>query len=78
VIFDVKKEEFRCKARIVAGGHTTDTPHAMLYASVVSRESVRIVLTLDSLNDLDVKIADIENEYLETPSTEKVWTMLDQ
>jgi hypothetical protein len=34
------------KARFAAGGHTTDTPHAMTYASVVSRESVRIALTL--------------------------------
>jgi hypothetical protein len=52
MIFDVKMEDFRRKARFVAGGHTTDTPHAMTYASVVSRESVRIALTLSALNDL--------------------------
>jgi hypothetical protein len=53
-------EDFRRKARFVAGGHTTDTPHAMTYASVVSRESVSISLTLAALNDLDVKMADIK------------------
>jgi hypothetical protein len=37
IIFDVKMEDFRRKARFVAGGHTTDTPHAMTYASVLSR-----------------------------------------
>jgi hypothetical protein len=37
MIFDVKMEDFRRKARFVTGGHTTDTPHAMNYASVVSR-----------------------------------------
>jgi hypothetical protein len=37
MIFDVKIEDFRLKARFFAGGHTTDTPHAMPYASVVSR-----------------------------------------
>jgi hypothetical protein len=37
MIFDVKMEYFRRKARFVAGGHTTDNPHAMTYASVVSR-----------------------------------------
>jgi hypothetical protein len=37
MIFDVKMEDFRRKARFVAGGHTTDTPHAMTYASVLSR-----------------------------------------
>jgi hypothetical protein len=31
MIFDVKMEYFRCKARFVAGEHTTDTPHAKLH-----------------------------------------------
>jgi hypothetical protein len=75
-IFDVKMEYFRRKSRFVAGGHTTDTPHAMRYASVVSRESVRIDLTLAALNDLNVKMADIENAYPTAPITEKIWTVL--
>jgi hypothetical protein len=37
MIYDVKMEDFRRKARFVAGGHTTYTPHAMTYTSVVSR-----------------------------------------
>jgi hypothetical protein len=69
-------EDFRRNARFIAGGHTTDTPHAMNYASVVSRESVRIALTLAALNDVDVKMADIENAYLTAPLTEKVCTVL--
>jgi hypothetical protein len=76
MIFDVKMEDFRHEARFVAGGHTTDTPHAMTYASVVYRESLRISLNLDALNNLDVKMADIENAYLTAPITEKVWTVL--
>jgi hypothetical protein len=47
MIFDVKMEDFHRKAIFVAGGHTTDTTHAMTYASVVSRDSLRIALTLD-------------------------------
>jgi hypothetical protein len=35
MIFDVKMEDFRCKAWFVAGGHTTDAPRVMTYASVV-------------------------------------------
>jgi hypothetical protein len=77
MIFDVNMEDLRRKARFFAGGHTTDTPHAMTYASVVSRESVRIALTLAALNDLDAKMADSENDYLMAPITEKVWTVLD-
>jgi hypothetical protein len=76
MIFDVKMEDLRRKERCAAGGHTTDTPHAMSYASIVSRESVRIALTLNALNDLDVKMADIENAYLKAPINEKVWTVL--
>jgi hypothetical protein len=37
---------------------------------------VRIALTLAALNDLDVKMADIENAYLTAPITEKVWTVI--
>jgi hypothetical protein len=76
IIFDVKMKDFRRNVRFVACGHTTDTPHAITYASVVSRESVRVTLTLAALNDLDVKMADIENVYLTAPLTEKVWTVL--
>ena len=46
IIFDVKMEDFRCKARLVAGGHMTETPAAMTYASVVYRKIVRLSLTL--------------------------------
>jgi hypothetical protein len=76
MIFDVKMEDFRCTARFVAGGHTTHTPHAMTFASIVSRELVRVALTLVALNDLDVKMVDIENAYLTAPVTEKVWNVL--
>jgi hypothetical protein len=76
MIFDVKMEDFWRKARFVAGGHTTYTPHAMTYASVVSRETVRVALTIAALNDVDVKMDDIENSYLTAPITEKVWTVL--
>jgi hypothetical protein len=76
MIFDVKMEDFRRNARFIAGGHTTDTPHAMTYASVVSRESLRIALTLAALSDVDVNMADIENAYLTAPVAEKVLTVL--
>jgi hypothetical protein len=76
MIFDFTMEDFRRNARFAACGHTTYTPHAMTYASVVSRESVKIALTLVALNDLDVKMADIYNAYLTARITDKVWTVL--
>ena len=57
-------ENFRRKAKKVADGHTTETPAVMTYASVVSKETVCIALTIASLNDLYVKGADIERTLL--------------
>ena len=76
MIFDVKMEDFRRKARFVAGGHTTETPKTLTYASVVGRETVRLALTLAALNDLEVKAADIMNAYITAPVTEKIYTVL--
>jgi hypothetical protein len=39
IVFDIKMD-FTRKARFIAGCHMTDTPAAMTYSSVVSRESV--------------------------------------
>ena len=76
MIFDIKMEYFRRKARYVAGGHATVAPPTLTYASVVSQESVRIALTLAALNDLEVKTSDIQNAYLTAPCSEKFWTTL--
>jgi hypothetical protein len=53
IIFDIKMD-FTRKVRFVAGGHTTDTPAAMTYSSVVSRESVRLGFLIAALNGLDI------------------------
>jgi hypothetical protein len=70
-IFDVKMEDFRRKARLVAGGHTTEPPKTITYASVVSRETVRIALTLAAINALQVKASDIQNAYLTAPNADE-------
>ena len=77
IIFDVKMETLRRKCRLVAGGHMTEAPcTSVTYSSVVSRESVRIALTLAALNDLEIKAADIQNAYLTAPLvSEKIWTV---
>ena len=53
LIFDVKMD-FTRKARFVAGGHVTKPPSALTYASVVSRETVRIAFLLAALNEQDI------------------------
>jgi hypothetical protein len=76
MVWDVKMEDFHRKARLVAGGHMTETPALNTYASVVSCEPVCITLTLAALNDLEVKTADIKNAYLIAPVMEKIWCVL--
>lgn len=74
VIFDVKMD-FTRKARFVAGGHVTDSPATQTYASVVSRESVRIAFLIAALNDLDIMSADIQGAYRNALCKEKVYTI---
>jgi hypothetical protein len=77
LIFDVKMgENFRRKARFVAGGHTTEVPESLItYSSVMSRDSVRIALTIAGLNGLRVMACDIQNAYLTADCREKIWTV---
>ena len=72
MIFDVKMDLTR-KARYVAGGHLTDPPSSMTYASVVSRDSVRIAFLIAALNDLEILSGDIQNAYLNSPTKEEVF-----
>ena len=74
--FDVKMEDFRYRARLVAGGHIIEALATIMYASIMSRETVRIVLMIATLNDVEVKYGNILNAYVEEPVTEMVWTTL--
>jgi hypothetical protein len=76
MIFDVKMgENFRRKALFVAGGHTTETPASITYASVVSCDSVQLALLIALLNNLQVVACDIQNAYLTADCHEKIYTI---
>ena len=76
MVFDVRMgENFRRKARFVAGGHTTETPSTLTYLSIVSRDSVRIILLVVALNGLNIMACDIQNAYLTADCREKIWTI---
>ena len=76
MVFDIKMEDFKCKVRLVAGGHKTKAPATITYASFVLCETVCIALMLAALNDLQVKAGDVLNAYITAPCKEKVWTVL--
>ncbi len=60
----------------MAGGHLTKAPVTITYASVVSRETMRLALTFVSLNDLEIKVGNVLNANITAPVKEKVWTIL--
>ncbi len=53
MIFDVKMEDFRQKAWLIAWGHMTKAPATITFASVISRETVWLGLLLAALNNDD-------------------------
>ena len=53
MIFDIKMDgKFTIKVRLVVDSHTTEPPSPISHSSGVSRESIRIIFILASLNDL--------------------------
>ena len=68
--WDVKMD-FTRKARWVEDSHRTVDPLGTNYADVVSRNSVRIVFTLAAMNGLDICATDIQNAYIQAPTSEK-------
>ena len=74
LIYDIKTD-FTRKARLVAEGYRTPNPMTSTYTGVVSRESVRISFNYTALNGLDVWAADVNNVFLQTPYSEKYYTV---
>ena len=74
MILDVKlSENLRRKARFVADGHLVETPASITYSTVVSRDSVRILLMTAALNGLEVMGCDVQNAFLSAKNLEKHW-----
>ena len=65
------KHDGRFKARLVADGHLTKEPVESIYSGVVSLRSLRMVVFLSQLNDLEIWGADVGNAYLEAYTDEK-------
>ena len=66
------KHDGRLKARLVADGHLTKEPVESIYSGVVSLRSLRMVVFLSQLNDLEIWGADVGNAYLEAYTDEKL------
>eukprot|EP00934_Nitzschia_sp_Nitz4_P004676 Nitzschia sp. Nitz4//scaffold468_size5769//118//5631//NITZ4_009203-RA/size5769-snap-gene-0.0-mRNA-1//-1//CDS//3329552515//4666//frame0 len=58
------KHNGRHKARLVAGGHLTDTPLQSVYSGVVSTRNLRIIVFLGELNSLSIWSTDGTGEVV--------------
>ena len=74
-IFDINMgDNFLQNTCFVASGHMTETPATLTYNYIVSRDLVRILLTIAARNGLDILSYDIQNAYLTADCLEKIWT----
>ena len=69
------KHDGRHKARLVAGGHLTDTPVESVYSSVCSLKGVRMTIFVGLLNGHLIYCTDVGNAYLESYTKEKVYVI---
>jgi hypothetical protein len=73
MVFDVKSEDRRYKARLVVGGHRVDSSHYNTYSSQVDSLSVLILFIIAQQLDLNIMTADISTAFVTAPNAEKVW-----
>ena len=74
MIFDVKQQDLRCKARLVVGGHVVDLSQYTTYSLVIENLSVRLVFMIAAHQKLDIMTGDIGNAFPTAPCAEKVWS----
>jgi hypothetical protein len=74
MIFDIKMVLTR-KALLVWGCHQTDPPKDMVYSSMAAWDSVWLGFLIAALNDLDILAVDMQGTYLNSPTTEQVYTI---
>ena len=72
------KHDGRFKARLVADGHLTKEPVESIYSGVVSLRSLRMVVFLSQLNDLEIWGADVEMHILKPTLMKSYASLLDQ
>ena len=68
IVFDVRMS-FQRKSWLVKDGHCTPDPDMSSYSGVVSRDSIRILLTHAALYGVPVMAADVRNAYLQAPTS---------
>lgn len=74
MIFDIKQEDLRHKARFVVGGHVVDSSSHTTYSSTISDISVRLLMLVAAQNKLELMVGDVGNAFPTAPCAEKIWS----
>jgi hypothetical protein len=74
MIYDIKLQDLRHKARLVAGGHVVDSSNHITYSSTIQDISVRLLMIVAAQNSLDTMVGDIATAFPTAPCAEKVWS----
>lgn len=74
IIFDIKQEDLRHKARLVAGGHVVNSSMYESYSSVVQTMTVRLLQTIALKQKLKIVTGDIGNAFVQALTNEKIWS----
>ena len=75
MIFDVKTEDKRHKARLVCGGHFVDSSGHDTNSSQVDAISVMLLLLIAQHAGLTIMTCDISDAFVTAKNSEKVWAV---
>ena len=75
IIFDIKQEDLRRKARMVAGGHVIDSSMYESYSSVVQMRTIRLLETVAMNEGLQIMTGDIGNAFVHAFTKEKIYSV---
>ena len=72
LIFDAKMDLTR-KSRYMVGGNLANPPSSITYTSLVSHDNMHLAFLIAEFNYLDILAGDIQNEYWNVLTKEKVF-----
>ena len=75
MIFTIKQQDHRHKARLVAGGNVVDSSMYLTSYSMIQKLSVRCLFIIVVANNLEIMTTDIATAYLIAPNHEKVGSL---
>ena len=77
MIFTIKQEDLRHKARLVINGNVVDASNFNKYSPTVKMTLVRLVFLMSVYKKLSIMTSDIMNEFPIAPCREKSWSRTD-